>query len=144
MLSNELASNHSTHLEHSGFGNDGPKRQIKDYMRQENVDIVGFQETIKQDFQISELQGLSRHKFMWNWIPASGHSGAILLGVKEETFEVEDMDHGEFFVSMSLTHRRSNLRWEVIIVYGPADHSRSLAFLEELKDKWSVAPYLWW
>jgi hypothetical protein len=68
-------------------------------------------------------------------LSASGHSGGILLGVKEETFEVEDMDHGEFFVGMSLTHRRSNLQWEVIIVYGPADHRSSPAFLAELKAK---------
>ena len=45
------------------------------------------------------------------------------------------MDRGEFFVSMSLTHRRSNLKWEVIIVYGPADHRRSPAFLAELRSK---------
>jgi hypothetical protein len=68
-------------------------------------------------------------------LPSSRHSGGILLGVKEETFEVEDMDHGEFFVSMSLTHRRTNLQWEVIIVYGPTDHRRSPAFLAELKAK---------
>jgi hypothetical protein len=68
-------------------------------------------------------------------LPSSRHSGGILLGVKEETFEVEDMDHREFFVSMSLTHRRTNLQWEVIIVYGPADHRRSPAFLAELKAK---------
>jgi hypothetical protein len=36
---------------------------------------------------------------------------------------------------MSLTHRRSNLQWEVISVYGPADHRRSPAFLAELKAK---------
>jgi hypothetical protein len=64
-----------------------------------------------------------------------GHSGGILLGVKEDTFEVDDMDHEEFFVSMALTHRRSNLRWEVIIVYGPADHRRSPAFLAKLTSK---------
>jgi hypothetical protein len=61
--------------------------------------------------------------------------GGILLSVKEESVEVEDMDRGEFFVSMSLTHRQSNLQWEVIIVYGPADHRRSPAFLDELRAK---------
>jgi hypothetical protein len=45
------------------------------------------------------------------------------------------MNRGEFFVSMSLTHRRSNLQWVVIIVYGPADHRRSSAFLAKLKAK---------
>lgn len=104
-------------------------------MRDEDVDILGIQETIRQDFTIAELESLSRHKFAWNWLPANGHSGGILLGVKEETFEVEDMDRGELFVSMALTHRQSNLKWEVIIVYGPADHRRSQAFLAELKSK---------
>src|SRR4051812_1357801 len=36
---------------------------------------------------------------------------------------------------MLLTHRRSNLNWEVIIVYGPADHRRSPVFLAELSAK---------
>jgi hypothetical protein len=111
-------------------------------MRQENMDIVWLQETIKESFLLHELEGLSRHKFAWHWVPASGHSGGILLGMKEDTFEVDDMDHGEFFVSMALTHRRSNLIWEVIIVYGPTDHSRSPAFLTELRSKveWCTIP----
>jgi exonuclease III len=83
-----------------GFGVKGRRRQLKEYLRQENVDIVGLQETIKQNFLLVDLQGLSRCKFAWNWLPASGHSGGILLGVKEDTFEVEDMDRGELFVSM--------------------------------------------
>jgi hypothetical protein len=78
---------------------------------------------------------LSRHKFAWHWVPASCHSGGILLGVKGDPFEVDEMDHGEFIVSMALTRRRSNLRWEVIIIYGPADHSRSPIFLAELRSK---------
>ncbi|KAE8817231.1 retrotransposon unclassified [Hordeum vulgare] len=45
------------------------------------------------------------------------------------------MDHGEFFVSMSVTDRRVHLSWEVIIVYDPADHGCSANFLAELKNK---------
>lgn len=118
-----------------GFGHDGRRQQLRDYLRPEDIDIVGLQETIRQDFSIPELQGLSRHRFVWHWLPANGHSGGILLGVKEDTFEVEDMDQGEFFVSMLLTHKRSNLRWEIIIVFVPADHRRSSAFLAELSAK---------
>lgn len=58
-----------------------------------------------------------------------------MLGVREDLFSVEDMDRGEFFLSMSIMDRRVNLSWEVIIVYGPADHSRSAEFLAELRDK---------
>ena len=88
------------------FGQDGRRYQLIRYIREEEVDIVGIQETIKQDFSIHELQGLSSHKFAWQWLLANGHSGGILLGVKKDTFEVDDMDRGEFFVSMSLTRRQ--------------------------------------
>src|SRR3954468_15085890 len=86
-----------------GFVHEGRRRQIKDYIRLEVPDIVGLQETIRQDFSIAELESLSRCKFSWSWLPASGHSGGILLGEKEDTFEIDDMDRGDFFVSMALT-----------------------------------------
>ena len=38
-----------------------------------------------------------------------------------------------------LFERSLNFKWEIIIVYGPADHSRSAAFLEELHRKISAA-----
>ncbi|KAE8790479.1 hypothetical protein D1007_35250 [Hordeum vulgare] len=82
-----------------------------------------------------ELQRLSRHQFAWQWLPATGQSGGILLGVREDAFSIEVMDRGEFFVSMSVIDRRVHLSWEVIIVYGPADHGRSANFLAELKNK---------
>ena len=82
-----------------------------------------------------ELQGLSRHQFAWQWLPSTGQSGSILLGVREDVFSVEDMDQGEFFLSMSVTDRRVHFSWEVIFVYGPADHARSAVFLAELKNK---------
>uniref|UniRef100_A0A453JZJ7 Endonuclease/exonuclease/phosphatase domain-containing protein n=1 Tax=Aegilops tauschii subsp. strangulata TaxID=200361 RepID=A0A453JZJ7_AEGTS len=50
------------------------------------IDIVGLQEMIRQDFSMHELQGLSRHQFVRQWLPATGQSGGILLGVKEDAF----------------------------------------------------------
>jgi exonuclease III len=38
-----------------GFGVEGRRRQLKEYLRQENVDIVGLQETIKQNFLLEDL-----------------------------------------------------------------------------------------
>jgi hypothetical protein len=38
-----------------GFGAPGRQRQLKEYMRQENVDIVELQETIKENFLLHDL-----------------------------------------------------------------------------------------
>ncbi|XP_073358315.1 uncharacterized protein [Aegilops tauschii subsp. strangulata] len=125
-----------------GFGQDGRRRQLIEYVRDEHIDIVVIQETMRSDFSLPELDRLSTHLFAWHWLPSSGnagHSGGILLGVKDATFEVGSMDRGQFFVSMELYERALNFKWEVIIVYGPADHSRSASFLEELNRKVSAA-----
>ena len=42
------------------------------------------------------------------------------------------MDRCEFYVSMEVFKLLINFKWEIITVYGPADHSRSSSFLEEL------------
>ena len=123
-----------------GFGHDGRRRQLVDYMREENIDIVAIQETMRSEFSLSlsKLDRLSRHLFACHWLPSSGvagHSGGILLGVKDATFEVCSMDRRDFFMSMEVWERAVNFKWEVIVVYGPADHSRSTAFLVELHAK---------
>ncbi|KAF7064454.1 hypothetical protein CFC21_070756 [Triticum aestivum] len=48
-----------------GFGLAGRRRQLIKYLRQEEIDIVGLQETSRQDFSMLQLQGLSRHQFAW-------------------------------------------------------------------------------
>ncbi|KAI4983888.1 hypothetical protein ZWY2020_025754 [Hordeum vulgare] len=102
------------------------------------IDIIAISETMRTDFSLPELERLSRHLFAWHWLPSSGvgvHSGGILLGVKDTTFEVEYKDQGEFFLSMEVWERDVNFKWEVIVVYGMADHTRSQAFLDELHQK---------
>ena len=121
-----------------GFGQDGRHRQLIEYMRTERIDIVAIQETMRMEFSLSELEHLSSDLFAWHWLPSSGstgHSSRIHLGVKDATFEVGSMDRGEFFVSMEIFERALNFKWEIIAIYGPADHRRSEALLAELRRK---------
>ena len=96
-----------------GFGHDGRRRQLVEYMRDEHIDIIAIQETLRTDLSLPELERLSPHLFAWHWLPSSGttgHSGGILLGVKDATFEVGGMDRGEFFISMELYEHAINLK----------------------------------
>ena len=116
-----------------GFGRPGGRTQLSDYIRQNEVDILGLQETIKQDFSVPELRGLEfRGPFCWNWVPAVGHSGGMLLGFRESAFEVMVWRKGVFFLCAEVVQRNTNTRWRFVLVYGPADHSRSGEFLGEL------------
>ena len=122
-----------------GFGRKGSQTQLKDYMKKSKIDILRLQETIRQDFSLSELQNLiGNDTLFWSWTPASGHSGGILLGIRESSLEVGRIDKGESFISASLYYKELKFKFEFVGVYGPADHARSPGFLHELDTKLSA------
>ena len=115
------------------MGNKERINQLRGYISQEKIDIIGIQETIKQDFSNKELRSLDGdNKFLWKWLPAKGHSGGILMGVKGDSLEVEDWECFTYAIKAVIRDRVSNFRWCVITVYGPANHQFSKEFLNEL------------
>jgi exonuclease III len=125
-----------------GFGSGGRRTQLRDYMKQHSLDILGLQETIKQDFSTAELRSLEcGGQFAWNWLPADGHSGGLLLGFRDECFEVGSWKKGTFFLSASVFQRKTRLKWCFFLVYGPADHRRTDEFLVELEREVLAAPF---
>lgn len=82
---------------------------------------MGIQETIKQDFSDGELKGLAGTvDFAWKWIPAKGHSGGLILGVKMDSFEIEHWELASYFLGCLVRNRLTNFRFWIITVYGPA------------------------
>jgi hypothetical protein len=119
-----------------GFGRLAIRTQVKEYIREEKLDDIGLLETIRESFTQRELDDLAGgSSFRWVWKPAVGHSGGILVGIKEETYELEESELGEYFISMVLRSRLSNVRWELITVYGPAQYNSSADFISELSRK---------
>jgi hypothetical protein len=91
---------------------------------------------MKQSFEDHELRSLEiGDRFHWSWLPAVGHSGGMLLGCCDSTLEVGSIEQGRYFLSALTFHREAKFKFEFIGVYGPADHSKSAEFLEELESK---------
>jgi hypothetical protein len=91
---------------------------------------------IKQDFTHQELRGLEvGRRFFWSWLPANGHSGGVLIGFRDSVFEVDTMEIGSIFVSASVLQKAKRMKLEIMGIYGPADHTSSLRFLEEILNK---------
>jgi hypothetical protein len=106
---------------------------VREHILQHHIDIIGLQETIKGDFSNQDMRDLEGGlKFSWFWIAAKGRSGGILVGVKIDTLEVEDLISGEFCIQVTIHNRSSKFRWNVITVYGHANHDLSSEFLLEL------------
>ena len=116
-----------------GCGHVGRRTQLREYMAKERIDIVSLQETIKADFAHRDLLAIDPlQRFYWRWVPSAGHSGGLLMGCNEDVCEVLAWDFGVFCIMATVRQRASNLVWAVIGVYGPADHSRSAGFLDEV------------
>ena len=55
-----------------GLGKKARKRQVRDYVTKEKIDIVGLQETMKQDFTDHDLHELAGGaNLIWFWLPAT-------------------------------------------------------------------------
>jgi exonuclease III len=97
-----------------GLGRCGRTTQLKDYLRKEKIDIICLQETIKTEFTDHEIRSIKPGEmFHWNWVPAVGHSGGLLLGVKDNIFEVGSIDSGQFFISALVYHREAKFKFEI-------------------------------
>jgi exonuclease III len=96
--------NEDTLLEHQRPWCPRRRKQLGELRQTHRVDIVCLQETIKGDFTLGDLAGLSEEgSFEWVWIAAQGHSGGTLIGVRTDDIIVLTKDKGEFFTSMKVT-----------------------------------------
>jgi hypothetical protein len=57
------------------------------------------------------------------------------MGVREDNYQVENFEVDDFYVSMGLRNKVTNFRWELITIYGLANHDRSVEFIAEFSRK---------
>lgn len=115
------------------MGKSHRRNWVRDHILQEDLDIVALQETIKQDFADWELKEMATNKdFSWNWVPARGHFGGLMLGIRNDNLELEHIEPATYFMAAQIRSRMTNFRFWVANVYGPAQHENSGDFLQEL------------
>lgn len=119
-----------------GFGQQDRRCQLIEYIREQHLDFVGLQETIRSSYSEAEVDSLGGAiDFPWEWVPAKGRSGGIFLGLNSETFDDIHFSRGGFFLGAEMIQKNNNFKWELLVVYGPAGHSRSIDFLRKIYHK---------
>ena len=84
-----------------GIGQDIKRNFIRDTIQYKQLDFVGLQETIKNNFSKNELHNLfGGRNFLWEWIAPRGKSGGILVGINSDGFELHHVEKGTYFVRM--------------------------------------------
>lgn len=118
-----------------GLGKAYRRIWVKEHILVEDLDVVAIQETIKHDFSDFKLKEMAGNKdFCWLWVPSRGHSGGLITGIKVDDFDLEQSITNIFFVAILLRNRKTNYRFWLVNVYGPAQHNLSEDFILELQN----------
>jgi exonuclease III len=81
-----------------GLGSAGRRILLIELVNKHSFDCICLQETIKVNFKRRELERFTGQKDMfWLWLPCTGHSGGLLMGIDKELATVIDEDQGNFF-----------------------------------------------
>ena len=82
-----------------GLGKTHRRSLVRDHVLSESLDLIALQETIKQSFDDWELKDLAGNiDFNWIWNPSRGHSRGLIMGVRTESFEIEDSILENYFM----------------------------------------------
>jgi hypothetical protein len=107
--------------------------RVHDLIRETCPNIIGFSETKKEEFTFIQLQQLDPGgKYSWNWLPAKGTAGGILVGINKDLFDVVRCDIHTFSVVVLIKNKTDNVIWRFISVYGSSYEEHKLEFINEL------------
>jgi hypothetical protein len=89
---------------------------LSDLLREQELDFVGPQETMKKDYSPSFFRKIDHMNcFEWRWIPFVGRSGGILGGFRSSRFNICNTSVGRFHIKVTLMDLKLQLKWNLII-----------------------------
>ena len=116
-----------------GLNKVGRKLMLSSFMRSYHLDFVGVIETKKESFEGSFLKSFTGNTpFSWNYLPAVGSAGGVLVGFNSDLFNVVMQGSFKFLLNCLVTDKKSNFTWRCIVVYGSPYEEGKQEFLDEL------------
>jgi hypothetical protein len=97
------------------------------------LDLISFSESKKADFFDAQIQSIDCcNMYIWNWLPTVGTTGGILVGVKEDSFEVISWEIFKYCVLVIIRDRKNHSVWRFVSIYGSSYDEFKLEFINEL------------
>ena len=108
-------------------------RFLSDLTKEKNLDFIAVSETGRANFPQSTLNTIcAGSDFLWHGMAPRGRSGGMILGVNLLTFDIGQIEEGDFFIRFMLRHKEDDFKFNLISVYGPAQVDLKSQFLSEL------------
>ena len=101
--------------------NDSSKRKIiKNYIRNQRVDLMCIQETKIQEMSEGIVRSLGTGRFIdWRALNAEGAAGGILIYLDKRVLDILDWEEGHFTLSCRFKTIENGAYWVFTGVYGP-------------------------
>lgn len=97
---------------------------LKDFIDTNKLDFVGLQETKIAHFHDSFFDSININ-FTWKYLLAEGTAGGILVGVRNNKFDLVNWELKNFCISMLVKNTEDSFVWKLIVVYGsPYEHGK--------------------
>ena len=114
-----------------GLNKSGRLKCISDFIRSNKLDFVGFQETKKEVIADSSLEAVNRN-FNWNYIPARGTAGGVLVGVRKDVLDILNWQYFQYYAVLIVKNSLDKFIWRLIVVYGSPYEDTKVEFINEL------------
>lgn len=125
-----------------GFGQTGKIQCLGDFLNNNHVDFVGFFETKRENIDNHILNGIAgNNDFVWHSLPAINTAGGILVGLRNNLFEIIGFVDKKFCVIVTVKNKCDDFIWHLVAVYGTAYNEFKLEFIAELHDTMSDLTY---
>ena len=117
----------------NGFADCKKYRFLSDLTKEKNLDFIALSETGRANFPQSTLNNICAGRdFIWHCMAPRGRSGGMILGIHLLTFDIGEIEEGEFFIRFKVRHREDDFKFNLISVYGPAQQEYKSHFLSEI------------
>ena len=94
---------------------------LHDVAEDKRLDFIALSETNRNRFSTQCLKNFCAGiDFVWHWRCPRGMSRGMLMGINRESFEVESIIDGDYYIKFVLRNKVDGFRWVLLSVYGAA------------------------
>lgn len=107
---------------------------IRKKIEESNCDIFCFQETKKENFDLSFIQNFAPRRFdKFCFAPSQGASGGILVGWNGSLFDGTVSEIQTYAITVNFSSRMDLHIWNLTVVYGPCLEPARSSFVDWLR-----------
>ena len=100
--------------------------------KEKNLDFIALSETGRANVPDSTLNNICAGRdYIWHCKDPVGRLGGMLLGINLATFDIGEIEEGDFFIRFKLRDKE-DFKFNLVSVYGSAQNDTKDKFLSEL------------